>query len=647
MKYIDYICAILIRGVNLIFHFLPIQFTLWLGRRFGIIVYHVNKTRKVIGYANLRAAFCEEKSPHKLKKLIKEVYRSLVETFFEILSLTKVNKKYIDRYVEIVNAEDKYRLMDNPRGIIFLTAHFGNWELSGMTSAIKGFPLVVLAREQKMKRLNELINKLRESKGLKIVRKGITTRYIVKALHKGKIIGMLGDQDAGKSGVFAEFFGRPASTAPGTARIAAKTGAYILPVFMARKKGPYHRLVLEDAVKIEKKEDVTLYLEKYNKLLEKYVRMNPTQWLWLHKRWKSSPLKKVVILNDGRAGHLNQSLAAGKLLKKYREDSGYKNDDTRISVIDIKFKNKFLKALLNFLSLFSDSNCQGCMKCLKFSLTKGSYDDLMKRYADIVISCGSGLAGVNRFFAIENNAKNACIMKPSFLGTDKFNMVVLPRHDTSAHPKRDNVIITDTVPNLIDEEYLTNSSKHISGMIKLEKQKRIGVLLGGDNSEFTLTGDLAEEMLANIIDASNRLDAEILFSTSRRTPKEAEQIVKNTLRAEKRCKLAVIANEENIPDAAAGILGLADIVVVSGESASMISEAIQSGKKVIVFRLKKKHKKNSKFEKMLDNLAQKGFISIAEVEKLSGAICRSAHISREQSLPLDRKNLYMHMWRLL
>ena len=645
-KLIDYICALLVRALNLIFHLLPITFTLWLGGRLGLIACFLNNERRIIAYANLRAAFSAQKSPRELKKLTEKVYKNIGQIFFEILSLTKVNKKYIDKYIDVVNAEDKYKLADHPNGVILLTAHFGNWELSGMTSAIKGFPLVVLAREQSMKKLNGLLNRLRESKGLQVVTKGITTRYIVKALHQGKMIGMVGDQDAGKTGTLVEFFGRPASTAAGSARIAQKTGAYILPAFIARIKGPYHKAILEEPIKIEKKENITPCLEKYNRILEKYVREYPEQYLWLHKRWKSSPLKRVVILSDGKAGHLNQAKALCKQLVKYREDSGYSRENTTVKIVEIRHKNKFVKMLLNICSMFSTHRCQGCMSCMKFCLTKESYENLMKLHADIVISCGSGVAGVNRLFSVENNAKNACVMKPSILKMNKFNMVVLPQHDRTGG-KEGSVIVTDTVPNLIDEEHMEKCAGKISEIAKLTGPVKIGVLLGGDNSDFELTEEIAENLLSNIISASQKLDADILFTTSRRTPVAIEKIIKDRLHSEKRCKFLMIANEKNSPFAVGGILGLSDIVVVSGESVSMISEAVSSGKTVLVFNLKNKKKKDGKFERMLRRLKEKGYIIVTGVDELSLAICRNVHKPEPRSLPRDHYDVYKYMWRLL
>ena len=643
---IDYVGAILLRGVNIVFHILPTQVALWMGRQVGRIVYYINTDRRAIAYSNLRAAFSKRKTPEELKELTKKVYKSLVEVFFEILTLTKVDKKYIDKYIDLVDFANLRDTGNAPEGMVALTAHYGNWELSAVISAVKGIPLIVLAREQKMKKLNGLIDRLRESKGLEVVTKGITTRYIIKSLHQGKNIGMVGDQDAGKTGVLVDFFGRPASTAPGAMRFAAKTGSYILPAFLIRIKGPYHRLVLEKPIKIGKNEDIKPYLEKYNKLLEKYITAYPEQWLWLHKRWKSTPLKKVVILDDGKVGHKNQSLAACKELNQYRLNGGFTDKDTEITSVRIKFKSNFKKMLLNVLSVFAGKRCQGCMKCVKACLTKESYDDLMKRYCDVVVSCGSSTAGLNRLFSIENKAKNIAIMKPSILSTDKFNMAIIPRHDIKFRTKK-NVIVVDTVPNLIDKDYLIESSKKIIINNSPEESKRIGVLIGGDNSDFSFTEDMARKFLDNISSTSDKLNTDILITTSRRTPAKIEQLVKDKMGSSNRCKALIIANENNKEDVVGAILGLSDIIVVSGESTSMISEAVSSGKKVVVFKLSKKNKKLSKFEKLLTNLENRNFITVTSIDNIEKTISKKLNEPESYRVPEDRYNVYMNMWRVL
>ena len=133
----------------------------------------------------------------------------MVQTFMEVLNLTKVNKKYVDKYIEVVNFERLQNAAKSGRGTILLTAHYGDWEMLSLVSSVKGYPILVLVREQKMKRLNELLNRLRESNGCKVIRKGLDVKNILRALIDRNVVGILADQDAGKNGMFVDFFGRP------------------------------------------------------------------------------------------------------------------------------------------------------------------------------------------------------------------------------------------------------------------------------------------------------------------------------------------------------------------------------------------------------------------------------------------------------
>ncbi|MFH0763557.1 MAG: hypothetical protein V1927_00955, partial [Candidatus Omnitrophota bacterium] len=197
---IDFAAYVLVRVLNIIFSVLPVSFALWLGRRFGVVAFWVNKKRRLIAYANLKAAFANEKSPRELRAITRRVYQNMVQTFMEVLNLTKVNKRYVDRYIDIINIERIQNAARSGRGTILLTAHFGDWELSSLVSSAVGFPITVLVREQKMKRLTELLNRLRESNGCKVIRKGMDVKNLITALKENKIVGILSDQDAGKNG---------------------------------------------------------------------------------------------------------------------------------------------------------------------------------------------------------------------------------------------------------------------------------------------------------------------------------------------------------------------------------------------------------------------------------------------------------------
>lgn len=646
---IDYIAYIIVKGLNKILGFVPISISLWIGRKFGSIAFFFNKKRRLIAYANLKSAFAKEKSPQELKRITKKVYQNLVQTFMEVLNLTKINRKYVDSYVEVVNIERIHNASRSDRGTILLTGHFGNWELSSLVSSVIGYPILVLAREQKLKRLNELLNRLRESNGCKVIRKGMSTKNILKALYEKNIVGILSDQDAGKNGVFVDFFGRPTSSHSGPMDIAKSTGSIILPNFIVRTRGPHHKVFLEEYIDFrdsQSADDIKDGLQKFAKLLESYVRRYPDQWLWLHKRWKSTPTRTILILNDGRRGHLNQSLAVAHQIQKARSTQGYKLDDTKIIIVDVKFNNKFSRTLLSVCSAFATWRCHGCMRCMKFCLEKTSYENLMKSYSELIISCGSSLAGVNIFMSKENNAKNIVIMKPDIaVASKKFDLLIIPKHDNP--PKAKNVVETRTSPNLIDEEMLKKDGESLRKRIQIRDGNAIGLLIGGDNPEFGLTVDIINSIIDNLSKFCALFNMDLLVTTSRRTPQKIEGILKNRLKNIPQCKLLVIANEANIDEAVGGILSLSKVVIVSGESISMVSEAISSGKKVIVFPLEKKKEAKQKHELALEDLKKEGYITISRPENLASAIERVWKDERPSKVLIDRDNIFEAVRRLI
>jgi KDO2-lipid IV(A) lauroyltransferase len=625
---LDYIAYIAVRILSIIFLFVPVSAALWLGRRMGSIAFFLNRKRRMVAYANLKSAFAKEKTPQELRRITKRVYANLVQTFIEILNLTKVSRAYNDRYVEVVDMERIQNASKSGRGTILLTGHFGDWELSSLTSAIEGFPILVLAREQKMRRLNELLNRLRESKGCTVIRKGFSTKNILKALHEKKMVGILSDQDAGRSGTFVNFFGRPTSTHAGPMEIAKHTDSIVLPNFIVRTHGPYHKLYLEEYIDFRNltgpddpsagsgsvlslpKDDIKEGLQKFASLLEKYVRKYPDQWLWLHKRWKSTPLRTVLVLNDGKAGHLNQSLAVAKEIRRARMTQGYRPDDTAIVTLDVRYKNKFARLALALCSRFSSWRCHGCMACMRACLTGKSYRTLMETYSDFVVSCGSGLAPVNVYMSHENNATNIVIMHPGhFPGIKKFKLAVIPKHD--AAPRARNVVRTTLAPNLTDEGAMALAGERLAGSVRLTRQDAVGLFVGGDNAEFALTAPAVKRALEEVIGFCRAKGAELLVTTSRRTSHAVEEVLKERLKDEALCKLLVIANESNPEWTVNGMLASSRLVVVSAESVSMVSEAISSGRCTIAFTLEKKTRGVTKHERMLHMLEREGHLAVS------------------------------------
>jgi KDO2-lipid IV(A) lauroyltransferase len=609
----------------------------------------VNKKRRMIAYANLKAAFSKEKSPKELRAITKDVYINLIQSFAEILSLTKVSKNYVNKYVEVINMKRIEDAGRSGRGTILLTAHFGDWELSSLVSAMKGFPITVLAREQKMKRLNELLNMLRESKGCKVVRKGMSTKLIFRELYKKSMVGILSDQDAGRSGTFVEFFGRPTSAHLGPFEIARHTDSIILPNFIVRQRGPFHKLYLEDYIEmkgLDTEDGMKKCLQQYMALLEKYVRKHPAQWLWLHKRWKSTPKRKIIVLSDGKAGHLNQSLAVAHQIQRARTTQGYSIEDTSITVIEVAYKNKLCRALLSITAPLTSWRCHGRMHIMRLCLKKDSYNRLMREYAEFIVSCGSSLAGVNILMKKENNAKNIVVMKPGMICCLRnFNSVIVPKHDRMRPAK--NVVVTSLAPNLVDQKALQAAAENLKKTVKIEKKKVIGLLIGGDNPEFKLSGSLLRKVLSDVLKSCESNDAELLVTTSRRTSKYQEAIIKSALHEQPRCKLLVVANEKNPEGTLALILALSNVAIVSGESISMVSEAVSSGKKTVVFNPEKKKNRMTKHEYILENLLKERYISIARTGELISLVGRALKDTSPVKKINDTEKIYEAMRALI
>jgi len=647
-------------GVGYFLRKLPIRPALKIGRFVGKLIYFVYTKRRRIAYANLKAAFGSHTKPKELRRLTKEVFCRLAETGVEVLRLPDVDKEYVKEYIKQEGLENIDKALENGKGAIILTAHFGNWELSSLAGALSGYPQDVFVRAQKHSKLNELLNNYRMLGGRHVITKGVGTKQIIKTLRENRVVSILTDQDGGQSGYLVEFFGRLASTPAGAISFALRMGSKVLPHFIIRQKGPSHTSVVEPAMELhhqqDKEIDIQKNLQQFTNVLADYITKYPTNWLWLHKRWKTSPSRKVLILNDGKAGHLNQSLAIASqvhkrvmakcsadpridLLRRAKEEEVTDSYDSPSAkphrldeliysqrVVNVKFKNRFFRHLLNICSFFASPRCQGCMRCVKICLDKDSYRKLVFNYTDVVISAGSSLAGLNKFLGIENNAKAVVAMKPGILPVSRFDLAVIPQHDSPRRSK--NTVITDGAANLTGAD---NSQNGANGAkrpdLDLHKGPVIGLLLGGDNKRFRLTVDIARRILDDAIKLTEKLDGQLLVTTSRRTSQEVEAIVEEKLKSYSRCKKLVLANRKNPPDTVSSILDNSQILIISAESISMISEAASCGNKLVMAFEMEPNKSGmrtilrifrDRHRAFLKNLMAKNYIVLVEPKELAG-----------------------------
>ncbi|MFC1621612.1 ELM1/GtrOC1 family putative glycosyltransferase [Candidatus Omnitrophota bacterium] len=588
-----------------------------------------------------------------MKKILRSHYKNLGMSVMELLKLPVMGKKYLNDNMRIENFERVKEALAKGKGIILLTAHFGNWEMGSLSIGLRKQKVYVFAREQKHKRLNALLNNYRRMTGCHVITKGFSARAVIKALKDNSIVAMLADQDAGPSGVFVDFFNRPASTARGPVSFALRTGATILPTFAWRSDRKDYILRMEKPLELidtgDKEETLKINLENISSSLENYIRKFPDKWLWSHKRWKSSPQRTIMVLNDGKPGHLNQALAVAEMVKEALgsrlEARGIKEKPiVKIKTVDVRFKNRFTRMFLDAASFFAGKRCQGCLRCVKLCLKKESFNKI-KEYADIVISCGASSVAANAFLKYENNAKGIVIMNPGLGRSNKFDLIVLPRHDAFGKSKS-NALITEIAPNRVLPSASSLSAKGETSPATAGGQppaKGLGLLIGGDAKNFKLK----KEDVEKVIDSALKMDCEVFVSTSRRTSPEIEELVEKKLSGEG--KWLVIASKNNKEGVVQEIFDKSEVIIVSSESMSMISEAVSSGKHVVVFKATshKPQARKSKYEKSVSNLEQQGYIRISAPDMIYDTVKKLLLEKPEIKKIDDRKRIVKRLESLM
>ena len=268
-----------------------------LARAAGIsiawLVYFLHRKLRRVGKRNLALAF-PEKTPHERAKILRGVFTSLGRQVAEVCRFRTYTRENVSKTVVYEGFENFERALARGKGVLFLTAHLGAWELSAFAHSLYGYPLSLVMRPLDNPYLDRLTRHYRTMHGNKAVDKDFA-RGLIAAMRKGETVGVLMDTNMIPSqGVFVDFFGIPACTASGIARVALKTDAAVVPGFTIwdpeLKK---YRLRFDPAVKLirtkDRESDVVANTGLFTKIIEDYVRRYPNQWLWVHRRWKTRP----------------------------------------------------------------------------------------------------------------------------------------------------------------------------------------------------------------------------------------------------------------------------------------------------------------------------------------------------------------------
>ncbi len=284
---------------------LPFEWTSAVGGGLGLLAFHLLARRRRIAIENITRALGSVVDGIPANELARRSFIQIGRSFMEFLALPKLGPQGILDRVELTGYEPVLAWSRQGRGAVLLTAHFGNWELLGAALRARGCPVRYVLPPQSNEGSDAYFDRVRERVGIDAVKIGFGMRGALKALRSGAHLGMLPDQDARKIGIHVPFFGRPASTHTGPARLAYRTGVPIGIGLIEREAGARFRsrlvAVLEADPRAEESREVERLTQSINEAIEAGVRRRPDHWYWLHRRWKTPPSPEAHARDEAHA----------------------------------------------------------------------------------------------------------------------------------------------------------------------------------------------------------------------------------------------------------------------------------------------------------------------------------------------------------
>lgn len=259
----------------------------------GWAAFSIIRIRRKVVMENLHRAF-PDISQGKLKKIALRAYQNFAKMMFEYSRFPIMKQEEVLSLGQMEGEEHLQWALKNGKGALLVAGHFGNWELMGAYLAQKGYPIAFLVGRQKNQWVDDLMNEHRKRMGIEIIPMGIAMRRVIRTLWNNGWVALLADQDAGKDGIFVDFFNTKVSNHQGPAVFALRTGAPIIFGSAIRLPSGLHRfefeLIRTDQFKgTASSENVLALTQAYTSLLEKAIRKYPDHWFWMHRRWKTRP----------------------------------------------------------------------------------------------------------------------------------------------------------------------------------------------------------------------------------------------------------------------------------------------------------------------------------------------------------------------
>jgi KDO2-lipid IV(A) lauroyltransferase len=273
---------------------MPLEQAVRVGAHLGRLAAELDRPNRKFAIKNLEMAFPAMASAERLE-LIRGVYRNWGRMMAEWAQMDRLDRSNIERYVTYEGKEywDEAERMSNGRGLLVLTAHYGNWELLNVAHSIYGYRIAIVHRPLRNPLMDRAICQARVSFGNQLIARKAGALEMARMLRRNWMIAVALDLDV-RGGVFVDFFGVPAATSDGVARLAAVSGAPVVPCFMVRQENSArHKITILPPVDIRRSgsrtDDIRENTQRFTSAIEQMIRRHPDHWNWIHRRWKTRP----------------------------------------------------------------------------------------------------------------------------------------------------------------------------------------------------------------------------------------------------------------------------------------------------------------------------------------------------------------------
>ncbi len=287
------ILVFLIKVLIVLIRLFPRSWVLFFTKHTGKLAFWIVKSERLRTINNLKLIYLD-KNDKEIHSMAKKVFVHQAMNFGDyVRTLHYKSRKKFEKIVDIEGEEYLKEAYEKGKGVLCLMSHTGSWEFSAILPPVMGYSTSALSRPLPNPRIDKLIVKARQSRGLNNISRGDAYSKLIKTLADGDCTIIMIDQDTAVPGIFIPFLGKTAYTPTGAARLALDSGSEVVPVFIKRQKNNKHLLKIMPSLPTintgDVEKDVLDNTIQYSDLIGEFIKENPTQWVWMHERWKTTP----------------------------------------------------------------------------------------------------------------------------------------------------------------------------------------------------------------------------------------------------------------------------------------------------------------------------------------------------------------------